>query len=183
MVEYITRTQFRSIAENIQKSERDVLLQKSLQRSPEGSAFLSHSSGDTDLLPGVILILENHGARVYVDKKDATLPPYTNRQTALTIRNRINQCSKFILLVTPNSKDSRWVPWELGLADGCKRARNVAILPSPDEANNYQWSEREYLGIYDRIVWGDLAGRTKPVWMVFNQEENTATELSEWLRM
>lgn len=181
MIEYVTRAQFRGFTDNITKSEKASLLENALRRSPQGSTFLSHSSKDADLLPGVILVLESLGARVYVDKKDETLPPYTNRETAKIIRNRIGQCSKFILLVTPSSKDSRWVPWELGLADGFKQPKNVAILPSSDEANNHAWAEQEYLGVYDRIVWGDIRGRPKSVWMVLNQEENTATELAQWL--
>jgi hypothetical protein len=58
----------------------------------------------------------------------------------------------------------------------------VAILPTVESQTDVTWSNWEYLGLYDRIVWGDLQGREKRVWMVLDERKNTATELSEWLR-
>ncbi len=180
MVEYLTRETIRRNAGPI--SEQASIVRKAETRSPAGSTFLSHSSKDVDLLPGAIAILEAHGAQVYVDKKDEELPPTTSRETASILRNRIKQCSKFILLTTVNSKDSRWVPWELGLADGFRQSSNVAIFPGVDSTRDHAWSEREYLGVYDRIVYGDHRDYPKPIFMVWDQKDNTATELRAWLR-
>jgi hypothetical protein len=177
---YATNEEFRKWGAELEQSGR-VLVERAARRSPEHATFLSHSSKDADILPGVVRILENHGAAVYIDKKDPALPPYTTRNTASTLRSRIGKCKKFVLLASNNSKDSRWVPWELGLADGYKNPRNVAIFPSVDSQQNTSWTEWEYLGIYDRIVWGDLQGHQKKVWMVLNQEDNSATQLSDWL--
>lgn len=110
------------------------------------------------------------------------LPPYTSRETASILRDKVWRAKKFVLLTTVNSKDSRWVPWELGLSDGYKRGRSIAIFPSPETASDVRWTEREYLGVYDRIVNGALQGRSGNVWMVWNQEKNTATELADWLK-
>ena len=129
----------------------------------------------------MIRLLEGHGARVYVDKKDSSLPPFTSRDTATALRTRIGQCRKFVLFATKTSKDSRWIPWELGIADGVKRASNTAVLPGVDTSSDIAWAEREYLGVYDRIVWGGLRGKTREVWMVLDQERFEAVELSEWL--
>jgi hypothetical protein len=180
MVEYITRDAIRGNAGPV--TEQASIVRKAASRSPAGSSFLSHSSKDADLLPGVIAILEHHGASVYVDKKDESLPPTTNRDTAAILRGRIRQCKKFILLTTINSKDSRWMPWELGLADGFRHMANVTIFPSVDTTRDYTWSEREYLGVYDRIVFGEHRDYPKPIFMVWNQHDNTGTELSAWLR-
>ena len=130
---------------------------------------------------GAIRILEGHGATVYIDKKDPSLPPYTNKGTALTLKNRINDSKKFVLLASKNSKESKWVPWELGLADRYKGTSCVAIFPAVEERQDTAWTHWEYLGLYDRIVWGDLEGHQKRVWMVLDQKKNTATELSKWL--
>ena len=146
------------------------------------STFLSHSSSDIDILPGAMRILFNHGAEVYIDKKDTALPPYTSRKTAIILRNRIKENRKFVLLASYNSKDSRWMPWELGLADGYKTQANVAIFPSVKSHNDTKWTEQEYLGIYDRIVFGNMEGHAEPVWMVLNQEKNEASTLAQWLR-
>ncbi|MCZ8158319.1 MAG: toll/interleukin-1 receptor domain-containing protein [Rhizobiaceae bacterium] len=180
MVEYLTRADLLANIGTI--SEQASVVRKAEAQSPLGATFLSHSSKDIDLLPGVIRILERHGAVVYVDKKDENLPPYTSRETAIGLRDRIKKSKKFVLLTTKNSKDSRWVPWELGLADGYKTPENAAILPSLDSATDKAWTEREYLGVYNRIVYGSLQGQSGPVYMVWNQDRNEATELSAWLR-
>jgi hypothetical protein len=181
MPTYITRAELRSIASQLTEG-RERIVKAAQEQTPDGATFLSHSSKDKDELPGVIKILSNHGARVYVDKKDDALPPYTSRETANVLRSRIANCKKLVLFATPNSKDSRWIPWELGLSDGYKKPSNVAIFPSTETATDTSWAEREYLGIYDRIVWGKLENYEKEVWMVWNQEKNSATELSQWLK-
>jgi len=182
MVEFLTRAKLRALAAARTNFTEAALIQRSASRSPVGSTFLSHSTKDADLLPGAITLLENHGALVYIDKKDPALPPYTNRRTATILRDRIDQCRKFVLLVSVNSKDSRWMPWELGLADGYKRSKSVAILPSPEQQSETSWTSQEYLGVYDRIVFGPLEGRIGSVYKVQNTEAGTAVELSDWLK-
>jgi hypothetical protein len=137
---------------------------------------------DVEYLPGVIALLEGHGARVYVDKKDSSLPPFTSRETAKILRGRIAESQKFILFATEASKESRWMPWELGLADGLKKSAGTAVMPGVDTSGQATWPEREYLGVYDRIVWGDLLGHAEKIWMVLNQERNEATPLATWLK-
>ena len=93
----------------------------------------------------------------------------------------ISQTKKFVLLATNNSKTSKWVPWELGIADGYKKLTNVAIFPAVEDDGNASWTSWEYLGLYHRIVWGEITGYEKAMWMVLNEKENTATPLSKWL--
>ena len=54
-----------------------------------GSTFLSHSSKDDDLVIGATRVLENHGARVYVDEVDPVMPPYTTEETANRLKRRM----------------------------------------------------------------------------------------------
>lgn len=178
MVEYLTKDSLRG---RVRVNEQ-VIVRKAQERSPAGSTFLSHSTKDGELLPGVISLLEDHGAVVYIDKKDEALPPYTTSETAQILRDRIRQSRKFILLTSKNSKDSRWMPWELGIADGYKNPGNTAILPTLDQANDRSWSEQEYLGIYDRIVYGKFVNQPTSVYMVWNHKKQTGTELSAWLK-
>jgi len=181
MVDYITPNRLQN-RRTITLNEQASIIRKAERASPSRSTFLSHSTKDQAILPYVVKLLEDHGASVYVDKKDPALPPVTSRVTASTLRTRLRQCEKFILLTSPNSKDSRWMPWELGLADGYRTPKNVAILPTPETSHERVWSEQEYLGIYDRIVYGTLQGHSSQVYMVWDQENNTAIELSAWLR-
>jgi hypothetical protein len=148
----------------------------------EKTTFLSHSSKDNDLVPGVAVVLKNHGARVYVDLGDDRLPDPPSAETAQVLRDTISQMRRFVLLVSPNSKGSIWIPWELGLADGQKSTSAVALFPVVQKVTETRWAEQEYLGLYRRIVWGALQGHDKNVWMVYDHHTNTADHLTKWLR-
>jgi len=145
------------------------------------TVFLSHSSADDELLLGVIRVLENHGGKVYVDKKDPALQQMDIFDIANRLRSAVRLCRKFVLLVTPRSKSSTWIPWELGLGDGSNRDVNVALFPSAETAWEQEWSEQEFLGLYQRMIWGDFKGEDKCCWMVLDHRKNTGTRLAEWL--
>lgn len=182
MIDYPTRGDLLRFAAELNQSEQISVRKTAEDRSPEGATFLSHSSKDQELVVGAVRLLTGHGATVYIDKKDPALPPYTSKDTAIGLKKRIQQSRKFVLLASKNSKDSRWVPWELGIADQAKGLSKVAVLPTVESQADVTWSSWEYLGLYDRIVWGDLEGEVKRVWMVLDEKKNRATKLSEWLR-
>ena len=182
MPRYATVGDIRARQSQLLTEEKRRIMVQAATRSSVGATFLSHSSRDVELLPGVIKLLEGHGATVYIDKKDPDLPPFTSRETAAVLRQRIRQSKKFILFATSTSKDSRWMPWELGLSDGLKGAAETAVLPAVDTVTDTKWTEREYLGTYNRVVFGKLSGYPEDVWMVWNQEKDTATRLSDWLQ-
>jgi len=140
------------------------------------TVFLSHSSADNDLVPGAISVLEGHGGRVYVDKKDPALKELEMVDIANRLRSAVRGCRKFVLPVTPRSNGSKWIPWELGLGDGANRDVNVALFPSAETLFEQQWSEQEYLGLYQRIIWGDLIGEPKGQWLVLDHRKNTANK-------
>jgi TIR domain len=181
MVEFATRADLRGFAAKIQLTEQATVQKRAESRSAINATFLSHSTKDQELVIGALRVLERHGASVYLDKKDLALPPYTSRQTAKILRDRIVQCSKFIVLASENSKDSRWVPWELGIADGAKGIEKIAIFPAVEQQDRNAWTEWEYLGLYSQIVWGRLAGYEDKLWMVWNRSANTAKALFKWL--
>jgi hypothetical protein len=182
MAKYTTRADFRSLAATLNEETATTMRMRAQSCSPQGATFLSHSTKDEELVMGAIRILNNHGASVYVDKKDPALPPYTNKETASTLRTRIGEAGKFVLLASTNSQESKWVPWELGLADGRKSISQKALFPAVDSVHETSWTSSEYLGLYDRIVYGKLGNFEKDVWMVLKAEKNTATELSAWLK-
>lgn len=181
MPEYITSGELRIWAAKKLTENREYASARTNSRRHHDT-FLSHSSKDDELLAGVISVLEGHGASVYTDDGDACLPNPPTPETGAVLKNRIKESRRFVLFVTENSKDSTWIPWELGLGDGLKGDKSVALFPSVENAFEAKWSEREYLGNYRRIVWGNLEGYEKPVWMVWNHHENKATRLSEWLK-
>lgn len=181
MVDYITTNDFERFRREIPSDVLQRRVREARQRSPEGTTFLSHSSKDDHLMPMVVHILENHGATVYLDDRDPALSAKPGREVAKLLRSRIRVCRKFILFASKHVRDSKWVPWELGLSDGFKNPGNTAIFPAVDSASETTWTKQEYLGAYDRVVWGTLQGHEKPLWMVWNQDENSAVTLAQWL--
>ncbi|MGJ8651594.1 MAG: hypothetical protein ACSHX4_14660 [Opitutaceae bacterium] len=163
------------------KTYQETLREEKATASTGRPTFLSHSTQDDDLIPGAKLILEKHGALVYTDDEDESLPSNPTPETADILRKNIQRCPKFVLFVTKNGKDSNWIPWELGLADGIHHSPNVALFPSAENQFDQTWSEREYLGLYLRILWGNIDGYEKPLWMVINHRTMAATPLRKWI--
>lgn len=180
MARNVTTAELRSSSANSSQATRDHIF-KSLAAMPAMSTFLSHSSKDKEVLPGEIQVLQNHGASVYIDEIDPEMPPYTSEETAALLKQRIAQTKRFVLLTTKNSKESRWVPWELGIADGAKGLSKIAIFPASDTPYDDSWVNWEYLGLYQRVVWGLLNGHPKELWMVLDTKANTAVPLRDWL--
>ncbi len=182
---YFNSNDVREYNSNIKTASVKVLLEEaSFSRKPSNhrcDVFLSHSSKDINDLPAVINFLEHFDVKVYVDKDDYELPKKTTAETGQRIKRRIAECKKFIVLVSNNSKDSKWIPWELGIGDEKKRVENIALLPKVDDAQA-GWPEQEYMGLYPRIIYGRLEGYSSQVWMVYDHHEETAIKLSEWLK-
>lgn len=76
MIRFVTRAELRGFAANITLTEQASVLRTASARSPAGSTFLSHSSKDQDLVVGATIVLQNHGAVVYIDEIDPEMPPY-----------------------------------------------------------------------------------------------------------
>lgn len=158
------------------------IMNASESRDGRISVFLSHSSKDENKLPSVVNFLEKFGVNVYVDKNDNGLPRKTSPETGTKLKERIYKCDKFIVLISENSKDSKWIPWELGIADVEKTLRNIALLPSVASLEKPDWAKQEYMGLYDRITYGGHKNYNGDIWMVHNHFQNTATELGKWIR-
>ena len=144
--------------------------------------FLSHSSKDAEFLPAVIDLLEKHGASVYCDLGDKRMPADPNPNTANIIKDQIRSSQRLVLFVTENSKDSKWVPWELGIGDIALGQSDVALFPAAEKSHSQIWAKQEYLGVYRHIVWGKLQGYTNDLWMVFDYHTNTAVSLEDWCK-
>jgi hypothetical protein len=143
--------------------------------STRTTVFLSHSHHDADLIEPALLFFTQQGVAVYVDWKDPTMAAMTTPGTATQIKGRIMACQKFVVLATNNALGSRWVPWELGIADSSNGMERIAILPVVDR--HQTWNGNEYIGIYARI---DRASDGR--WAVFPAGNNRGQYLDEWLR-
>lgn len=101
------------------------------------------------MVSGVVTLLEDAGANIYVDWADNTMPETPNRVTAEKIQNKILELDYFLFLATPNSLASRWCPWEIGYADGRKPTNQIIIIPTTDDSGRNHGNE--YLDLYHRL--------------------------------
>ncbi|SPE56882.1 conserved hypothetical protein [Verrucomicrobia bacterium] len=135
--------------------------------------FLSHSHKDKELIKPAVAFLRSHGVKVYVDWMDEGMPDTVSGETAKKLKDRIKQQKKFLVLVTENSKDSRWVPWELGYADPTKGMDHIAAFPV---SQNSDFTHNEYLNIYPKVIVLDGA------WKVYQADPPGIVDLPTWLR-
>jgi hypothetical protein len=181
-VDFATFSDFRRFTNELTINEQATIKRASASRtaSVRKNTFLSHSSKDAEFLPGVIKLLQDHGATVYCDLDDERMPENPDRETANIIKQQIKSSTRLVIFVTLNSKDSKWVPWELGIGDTVLNPENVALLPTVATSGEQAWARQEYLGLYRHIVYGDLKGEPNKVWMVYDFIKHNATKLSEW---
>lgn len=103
------------------------------------------------------------------------MPKVTSSETAEKLKIKIEKSSKFVILATPKSIESIWMPWEIGLSDQMKGLSNIAVLPIVHE--NKTWDKREYYQLYNRIE--NINNR----WLVLKPEYLCAgEELEIWLK-
>lgn len=154
--------------------------------------FISHKHDDLEKLKGIIGFLEKkYQVKCYIDGKDPTLPQITSGETAKRIKNRIDQCDKFILLASNGAIESKWCNWELGYGDCQKKLTNVAIFPVVGESElTATYKGYEYMELYSTIVYyGQWEYYTdgkviQPGYYVSTKENESyhITPLAEWLK-
>lgn len=166
-------TKYFSKAQNLNESFSGV------SASYEKRIFLSYRRKDKDYVAPLVDFLKKRGVNVYIDYLDETLPDTPSPETAGILRQRINQSDKLILFATPNSKESKWIPWELGLGDGFLKYENVAILPVTN--NSSSWDEQEYYQIYGHIKEGTNKITGGKDWAIFFPNGD-AFWLKDWMR-
>lgn len=144
--------------------------------------FLSYSRADKDALPEVIERLEDESLTVYVDAvADSDLDPNSvDTKTASRLRIRLWNSRALFVLTSPNARASRWVPWELGFADGA--AKRVAVLPFIDRSSDIpRFKGSEYFGLYPWLDdMKDIHGRPY-LWPTHPTEPRLYTRLDHWL--
>lgn len=147
---YFTESQLEGYAKSHFYKEASVEHMAFSTSSAEISIFLSHSHKDHELAQGLQQYLGSLGMRIYVDWQDSAMPTTTNRTTADNIKKKIDQLDFFWVLATKNAMTSRWVPWEIGIADEKKADSKIMIIPVEDP--NGKFYGNEYLQLYQKII-------------------------------
>ncbi|OYD42268.1 toll/interleukin-1 receptor domain-containing protein [Sphingobacterium cellulitidis] len=150
-MKYFNKVELRAISQRkvFSTSLKRVLNETKLNK--QFDIFLSHSYVDKDLIFALYTDLTERGFSVYVDW---LIDPDLNRNvvtkgTAEVIRTRLNNSKSLVIAVSENSSISKWIPWELGYADG--HSGKCCILPIMEEENSKDFQGSEYLKLYPQI--------------------------------
>lgn len=143
--------------------------------------FLSHSHRDVAHLGAALGLLEMHGASVYVDVRDAAIGGDPN-EIAERLRKAVVTCGRLVALVTEATSTSRWIPWEMGLADGSAGSTQIALLPLRAAGASELWAQQEYFDLYGRIEYVTLSSDSHPCWAVRDPVDKRFWRLAQWMR-
>jgi hypothetical protein len=121
--------------------------------------FLSHSHLDHKVVKGLIRYLDGLGISIYVDWNDSSMPAVTNRITAARLKQRIKACSLFMVLATRNALNSKWVPWEVGIADQMKGENALSVIAVADPSGKFEGAE--YLQLYQLVAFPDVENNAR----------------------
>lgn len=146
---YLTESQLRDYRSRLRYDRVALANAKSAGVLAQVTIFLSHSSKDRELAQGLVYYLASLGISVYVDWNDSDLPRVTNRETAEKLKEKIKDNRLFMILATRNALESKWVPWEVGIADQCKGESSMLLVPVADASGRFEGSE--YLQLYRRV--------------------------------
>ena len=147
----------------------------------EYDLFISHSYLDKQLVLTLVELFNQANYSVYVDWiEDGDLDrSAVTARTAEVIRNRLKQCRGLSYIATSSITNSKWCPWELGLADGMHQG-HACILPVVESGNAYTGSE--YLGLYPYIDYSKTAnGKNYEFWVTDSKNPLLYTSLRSWL--
>lgn len=146
---YLSESQLRDYSSRLRYDGVAVANTKSAGVLAEVTVFLSHSSKDRALAQGLVYYLASLGISVYVDWNDSDLPRVTNRETAEKLKGKIKDNRLFMILATKNALESKWVPWEVGIADQCKGEASMLLVPVANASGRFEGSE--YLQLYRHV--------------------------------
>lgn len=146
---YLTESQLREYSNRLRYDRVALANTKSHDVLAQVTIFLSHSSRDRELAQGLVYYLASFGIAVYVDWNDSDLPRVTNRETAERLKAKIKSNNLFMILATKSALESKWVPWEVGIADQCKGEQSILLVPVADASGRFDGSE--YLQLYRHV--------------------------------
>ena len=116
--------------------------------------FISHQKKDSDVAGKIADYLLDAGIDVYFDQYDSSINRSDPKSVVNAIRTGIENSSHMIVLFSPNTFGSMWVPWEIGYAYRSQIALNVLKLKgvSKYELPDYLKVVKIILDIYDLNV-------------------------------
>ena len=80
----------------------------------ENCIFISHQKKDAKIARSIADYFLNAGIDVYVDEYDNSINRNNPWSVVTAIKKGIQHSNYMLCLITPNTKESQWVPWEVG---------------------------------------------------------------------
>ena len=163
---------------NVSLEATKILNEQKYKIEKEYDIFLSHSFQDAETIYLLYAYLKSLGWSVYVDWIEDTQLDRQNvtRSTAELLRIQMKRSKTLIYASSSASKDSKWMPWELGFFDGYK-PKKIAILPITSDSNKYEnYIGVEYLSLYPYIEVG-----TSTLWLKDPENHNYIRELDNFI--
>ena len=164
-----------------------ILLEDSNKAHETFDIFLSHPYLDKDEVLTLKDEIELMGFSLYIDwvvDKELNRKNVTKKNADI-LRERMTKSKSLIYIVTENSGDSKWMPWELGFFDGYdgngSSSGKVAILPiknKPDSSDSYKGTE--YLGLYPYIVKAKMKDNGMTLWV--HRDVDNYVPFASWLK-
>lgn len=103
------------------------------QRSDaNGRVILTAAEQDRALQRPALHFLVSQAASLYVDVRESGDPDREPEGYDLWLRTCLAHGRSLVLVATQEGLASKWVPWQLGLAEGFLGRENVAVLPVDD---------------------------------------------------
>lgn len=78
--------------------------------------FISHQKKDSDVAGKIADYLEDAGIDIYFDQYDNTIDRSNPESVVRAIKYGIENSSHMLVVFSPNTLGSMWVPWEIGYA-------------------------------------------------------------------
>jgi len=78
--------------------------------------FISHQKKDAEMASVVAEYLLNAGIDIYFDQNDISINRSDPQSVVTAIKRGIENSSHMLVLFSPNTFGSMWVPWEIGYA-------------------------------------------------------------------
>ena len=110
--------------------------------------FLSHTRADREQAEQLAEQLRTAGLSVYLDVDDEALSRLHGRELAERLKNILSRSRLLLFVFSARSTESRWMPWELGLAHGV--VGRVLLWPLNAAAGRAA-ARQEYLKLYEQV--------------------------------
>ena len=136
--------------------------------------FLSHAHAEDPTVIDLVKGFFYEQGAVYIDWNDSNMLDTASPENIRRFIKTIRDSQKFIVVATPDSLKSNWIPWETGLADMAKGSSNIALLPIVRQYN--EWKMQDFYCFYNKIE------SVSDQWQIVPSDNKPPVPIKDWIR-